>query len=428
MRLRHYELAAQGNIQQAVQEAEALYADCLRQTEVTLNDVAGALKYVLDGDNEHPNRIDIVEGKAGAGTGFGQAPAQPSQPSAFGQPSGIGGAQSAFGKPAPFGQPSLGQPSFGQPTAPGQASFGQPSAPGQGAGFGQPSALGQPSAFGQPSGLGAQSAFGQPSFGQSAFSKSGFGQSSFGQTAFGQSSAPGQPFSQPSATSPFNQISNQNQPATGFGQPPGQPTISPFGQPSGQPAAPTGFNQPTQPTPGPFGQPTQPPAPFGQPSGQTPFGAPQQQQPFGQQPAPSGFGQPAQPAQQPQQAPITEDGKRRPFIKIDDPNELNPLPYMTGQTVRDPMSKKLTLWKGQPVKYINDRPCYLHPQDGRTFVRIHFADGPLDPASLRDAQGKPEEYTPEINAQYDFFFTNGYFKDGVIPPVPPKTEWLSFDF
>lgn len=101
---------------------------------------------------------------------------------------------------------------------------------------------------------------------------------------------------------------------------------------------------------------------------------------------------------------------------------------MTGHTARDPMSKKLSMWKGQPVKYINDSPCYLHPQDRSTFVRILFPDGPPDPAGLRDAQGKPEEYTPEINGQYDFFFSNGFFKDGVIPPVPPKSEWLSFDF
>lgn len=419
MRLRHYDLAAQGNIQVAVQEAQALYAECLKQGQVILNDLAGAVKYILDGDNEHPNRIDIVTSKSG-GPGFGQAPAQPSQPSqssAFGQPSGLGGAQPAFGKQA-FGQPSFGQPGFNQLSAPAQPSFGQPSAPGSA--FGQPSALGQQNAFGQPSGLGAQPAFGQPSFGQPSQPKPAFGQPSFGQPAFGQPSAPASaPFGQPSAASPFAQMRNENQQPTAFGQP-SQPTPSPFGQPSGQPAAPTGFSQPSQPAPGPFGQPSQ-----------TPFGAPQQpqpqqpqQQPFGQQPAPSGFGQLAQPPQPPQPA---EDGKRPPFIKTDS-GELNPFPHMTGQTIRDPMSKRLTMWKGQPVKYINDWPCYLHPQDRQTFVRIHFPDGPPEPASLRDAQGKPEEYTAEVNEQYEYFFSNGYFKDGVIPPVPPKSEWVSFDF
>lgn len=80
------------------------------------------------------------------------------------------------------------------------------------------------------------------------------------------------------------------------------------------------------------------------------------------------------------------------------------------------------------MQYFDDWPCYLHPQDGRTYVRIIYPDGPPDPATLRDAQGKPEEYTDEINEQYEFFFANGYFKDGAIPAVPPKTEWLDFDF
>lgn len=412
MRLRHYEAAAAGNMNQAVQEAQALYADVLRQTDVALNDLDGAVKYVADGANEHPNRLDIVEGKTT--TGFGQGPvSQPAQASAFGQPSGMGAAQPAFGKP-----------SFGQPSAFGQPSMGQPSAPAQGPGFGQPSSLGQGGAVGKPSGLGSQQAFGQPSFGQSGFAKP----AAFGQPSLGQPPAPAGPaFGQPSTISPFNQLSSQNTQAGGFGQPSGQQGISSFAKP-GEQQAPTGFGQPSQPAPNPFGQPQQA-QPFGQPStGQSAFGAPQPAQPpFGQQPNPSGFGRPAAQPAQPAQ-PTQPDDKKRAFIKIDDPNELNPFPHMTGQTVRDPMSKKLTMWKGQPVKYINDAPCYLHPQDGRSFVRILFPDGPPDPAGLRDAQGKPEEYTDDINAQYDFFFDNGHFKDGVIPPVPPKAEWLNFDF
>ena len=92
------------------------------------------------------------------------------------------------------------------------------------------------------------------------------------------------------------------------------------------------------------------------------------------------------------------------------------------------MTKRLSTWKGQPVKYIDNNPCYLHPQDRQTYVRIFFPDGPPDQASLRDATGKSEEYTPEVTEQYEFFVKNGYFKDGIIPSVPPKTEWVSFDF
>lgn len=396
--------------------------------EAALNDVNGAVKFILDGINEHPNRIDITEGKAGPASGqgpspFGQ-PAAVAQTSAFGQPSALGGAGApAFGKPAGFGQPSA---------------FGQPSTLGQTPGFGQPSALGQSTPFGKPSALG------QPAFGKPAF-----GQPSFGQPAFGQPSAPGTgtgPFGQPSTTSPFGQISSQNQgQGGGFAQAAGATTTSPFAQAAGgqQSAAPAGFGQTsttTQTSATPFGRPVQAPSPFGQPQAPTaPFGQPAAAlSPFGaaaQQATPSpfnqptgGFGQAAQAAPTTSASkPITDNGPP-PTIKIDDPNELNPIPPLSGQTVKDPMTQRLSMWKGQPVKYIDNVPCYLHPQDRQTYVRIFFPDGPPDQASLRDAHGKPEEYTPEVTEQYEFFLKNGYFKDGVIPSVPPKSEWVSFDF
>lgn len=428
LRLRHYEAAAAGNIEVAVQEAQVLYAESIKQMEAALNDVNGAVKFILDGINEHPNRIDITEGKAGPASGqgpspFGQ-PAAVAQTSAFGQPSALGGAGApAFGKPAGFGQPSA---------------FGQPSTLGQTPGFGQPSALGQSTPFGKPSALG------QPAFGKPAF-----GQPSFGQPAFGQPSAPGTgtgPFGQPSTTSPFGQISSQNQgQGGGFAQAAGATTTSPFAQAAGgqQPAAPAGFGQTsttTQTSATPFGRPVQAPSPFGQPQAPTapfgqsaaapsPFGAAAQQatpSPFNQ--PTGGFGQAAQAAPTTSASkPITDNGPP-PTIKIDDPNELNPIPPLSGQTVKDPMMQRLSMWKGQPVKYIDNVPCYLHPQDRQTYVRIFFPDGPPDQASLRDAHGKPEEYTPEVTEQYEFFLKNGYFKDGVIPSVPPKSEWVSFDF
>ncbi|KAE8390210.1 hypothetical protein BDV23DRAFT_172545 [Aspergillus alliaceus] len=449
LRLRHYEAAAAGNADQALQEAQALYAEALKQMDVILSDLDGAVKYVVDGINEHPNRIDITEGKTGPASGqgpsaFGQSsasgqPAASSQSSAFGQPSSLG-AQSAFGKPSGFAQPST---------------FGQPSGLGQSSGFGQPSALGPGSAFGQPSGLGGQPGFGKPAFGQPSLGQPAFGQP----TGFGQpSSAGSSSFGTSTGASPFGAISSQNQgTGVGFGQ--AASTVSPFAQAaSQQPAASTGFGQPstTPATTGPFGQPTQTPSPFGQPQqlsnsfgqpaaaqnpfGQpaaapSPFGATSQTQPQPQQPqtAPSPFGQPAtgfsQPAQPQNPAPTATAGTGPPaIIKVANSNELSPLPPLAGQTVRDPMTKRLSSWKGQPVKYIENSPCYLHPQDRQTYVRIFFPDGPPEEASLRDATGKPEEYTPEVIEQYEFFVKNGYFKDGVIPSVPPKTEWVSFDF
>lgn len=436
MRLRHYELAAAGNLNEAVQEASALWQECVQQMEISLNDLNGAVKYVVDGRNEHPNRLDIIEGKTE--TSMSQAPAPFGQPSPFGQ-------QNAAPAPAPgaFGAPSS---TFGQASGLGQAAgFGRASAPAQ------PSGMGQSTAFGQTSALGG-SAFGQTSIlgGQSAFNKTPFGQPAPSQpgvnpSPFGKPSVPGgaAPFGAPSAASPFTQL-GQNQPAAGgFGQSAGQAAPSPFGQATAQPA-PSPFGQPAA-NPSPFGQPSAPvgASPFGQPSvpaAAAPFGAPSTVSPFTQvsqnQPAAGGFGQPAaQPAPSPfgqpavQGVPVqTTNAGPRAYIKIDNPQDLNPLPQLEGETRHNPSTKQLVMWKGRPVKYINEHPCYLHPQDNKTFVRVSFPNGPPDPASLKDAHGKPEEYTPEVTEAYQFFLQNGYFKDGNIPAVPPKQEWLSFDF
>ncbi|CAI7678111.1 unnamed protein product [Penicillium pancosmium] len=441
MRLRHYEAVAAGNMNQAVQEAEALWNESAQQMDAALSDLDGAVNYIVSGANEHPNRIDIVEGKTGQesnqGSAFGQ-PAAPAQASnAFGQPSQP--STSAFGQPA-FGQPSqpTGQASaFGAPSTLGQSSpFGQAS---QSSAFGQPSSLGAGSAFGQPSGLGAQPGLGKPSFGQSGFSQSAT--SAFGGSAFGQPSAPAPaaPFGAPSANSPFTQV-GQNQSTGGFGQPsgqqaqapapfgqPSQPQASPFGQPSA-PAPATTFGQPSQPNPSPFGQPQQQQAsPFGLASSaaSNPFGGS-----ASTQPNPSPFGQPAAP----QGVPVAQPAAGpRAAIKIDNTSTLDPFPPLQGETRRDPTSKILTMWKGRPVRPVKVedgtvRPAYLHPQDNKTLVRVMFPDGPPDDAGLRDALSTPEQMTPEIEEMYNFFAQNGYFKDGVIPPIPPKKDAVSFDF
>ncbi|OQE37392.1 hypothetical protein PENCOP_c010G03284 [Penicillium coprophilum] len=461
MRLRHYELAAAGNLNEAVQEASALWQECVQQMEVSLNDLNGAVKYVNDGRNEHPNRIDIIEGKTQS---MNQVSAPFSQPSPFGQQN-VAPTPNTGPAPGAFGAPSS---TFGQPSGFGQSGgFGRASAPAQPAGMGQSTAFGQTSAlggstFGQTSTLGGPSAFNKTPFGQPALSQSGGNSNPFGKPI-----APGgaAPFGAPSVASPFTQVA-QNQPGPlPFGQNAGQSAPSPFSQPAvnpspftqpsagaapfGQPSAPAGaapFGQPSAPAgAAPFGQPSAPAgaAPFGQPSAPastTPFGAPSTASPFTQvsqnQPAASGFGQSAvQPAPsafgQPavQGVPVQNaNAGPRAYIKIDNPQDLNPLPQLEGETRHNPATKQLVMWKGRPVKYINEHPCYLHPQDNKTFVRIHFPNGPPDPASLKDAHGKPDDYTPEIVEAYQFFLQNGYFKDGNIPAVPPKQEWLSFDF
>ncbi|KAF5601511.1 nucleoporin NUP42 [Fusarium pseudocircinatum] len=338
---------ASGNEQQALNEAQELYAQAQQQMQTALRDVKGAIQFI--GTQGAPFGEFLV-GKRPKST-IADTGAQPtpfgsnnnaSSPfgggasaggSAFGQPSTLGAKPSAFGAPS-FGQPSqpaqgggsvFGQPSqtsaFGQPSQLGQpaSAFGKPA---QTSTFGQPSQPG--SAFGQPSALGAKpNPFGTPAFGQPSQPNtqgSVFGQpsqpntqgSAFGQpsqinaqgSAFGQASQLGQkpsPFGAPSGTnnssSPFGAVANNNS----------APAANPFGAPGGsattsQPANPFGSNSNNQNNApaNPFGQPSQPAqgsSPFGQPSNAaapataTPFGA---SNAISNQTTNSPFGQPSQ--------------------------------------------------------------------------------------------------------------------------------------
>lgn len=65
-------------------------------------------------------------------------------------------------------------------------------------------------------------------------------------------------------------------------------------------------------------------------------------------------------------------------------------------------------------------------------MRIYFPDGPPRPETLRDAEGRAEEYTAEIEAVYRFVREHGGFGEGVgekvkVPEVPPRGEWCGFD-
>ncbi|KAM7217507.1 nucleoporin AMO1 [Rhypophila decipiens] len=354
---------AKGNPNAALQEINQIYDQADKQMQTVLRDVNGAIKYVQEAAQKHPNRIDVC--KQGTSTQPNTAPwsqqnqtsnafGQPAQPSnafggtttttgAFGQPAALGQ------KPNPFGAPAFGQPSqpttsaFGQPAQPASSAFGQPSAIGGSSAFGNP-AFGQPaqpaaSPFGQASALGVKpNAFGTPAFGQPTQPTSAFGQpsqptsafgqpsqptSAFGQpsqptSAFGQPSQPASAFGQPAAlgqkpnpfgapatgASPFGAVAGNNTQATTgvFGQPAQQEKPNPFGQPATAPTT-SAFGQPSQPgTTSAFGQPatTTTTSPFGQPAAANP---PAATNPFGQPtaapPAANPFGKPAAPAENP---------------------------------------------------------------------------------------------------------------------------------
>jgi len=504
MRVRHYLAIAKGNIQESVRciyskhtlvnaytlqvqlEAQtAAKADEARQR--ILADLNGAVKYIVEGKDQHPNRLDMENKGSGAPpaqqqNAFGAPAAAAPAASGFGQPSSIGQQGSAFGKPA-FGQPAAqstfgqasafgkpSQPGFGQPSAVGGgggSAFGQPSQPAQASGFGQPSAVGAggASAFGQPSAPGQSSGFGQPSqMGQKpAFGQSAFGQASqpaFGQAskpAFGQASAAGQPQNNASpfgaaATQPSGFAQAAQQPSTGFGQPAAfgaaaskpSPFAAAAGDQAQQQASPfaAATNNAPQQQANPFGGSTQ--SAFGQPSQpaaqQNPFGTASgsaQKPAFGQasQPTNNAFGQPSQPAaatnpfgQPPAQSQTQQQQQQQPTGGQDSTATAGPDP-----------STYLTLANNQPTSFKNQRVTYVgEPKNFHVYQNaaannqpehLWFPTGP--PVANTDTQLEDVYYEgdlgKELQAIYETVTNQGAFGPGGMPEVPPRREWARFD-
>ncbi|KAF5010693.1 hypothetical protein FDECE_3153 [Fusarium decemcellulare] len=477
---------ASGNEQQALNEAQALYANAQQQMQHAARNPKEAVQFIVGAENQHPNRLDICkQGTQGAPFGeflVGKRPkstiadtAAPSNPfgsnntsspfgggapagqSAFGQPSALGA------KPSPFGAPSFGQPSqpsgFGQPSqpAPGGSAFGQPSQPAPA--FGQPS---QPaSAFGQPSALGAKpNPFGTPAFGQPS-------QPNAPGSAFGQTSQLGQkpnPFGAPSnannTSSPFGSGgANNNAPApNAFGAPSGgfanNQNASPFASSNNNQAsaAPSAFAQPSQGA-SPFGQPSAPAAtnafasanqsnqnannPFGQPS------QPPQQQPNGfasqnnqQQPS-NPFGQPSKPnpfGQQPPNPAANPFSTGQPQKPAAAAASASSGPYPPNSSKQHPpvesysskgMDGRLSMFKGKPVIYNKDGKPGIREFDG-TWRRIWFPDGP--PGYSQDTELPSEKYDDRSKAQWMAFSQTANFQDGLMPEQPPPRECTLWDF
>jgi nucleoporin NUP42 len=63
MRAAHYAAMSSGVAEKAIQEANNMYAEAEQQMKTILNDLDGAVKYVINAGLDHPNRLDIVEGK-----------------------------------------------------------------------------------------------------------------------------------------------------------------------------------------------------------------------------------------------------------------------------------------------------------------------------------------------------------------------------
>ncbi|KAK0650765.1 Nucleoporin AMO1 [Lasiodiplodia hormozganensis] len=490
MRLRYYAAMRTGHPEQAAHEETQLLGQVTQQIKNILSDLNGACRYVQDGENVHPNRVDNTTGQqpqqqqTGA---FGQGNAALGQPAAFG-----GAAKPAFGQPSAFGTAGQQQSGFG--TA-GQQQSGFGAAGQQQSAFGRPSTFGasaaQPSAFGAPSALGggaANPAFGKPAFGSSsAFgSAANSGSTASAAPGFGQPSQPGsfgQPggggfgtkpaFGQPAGGAAFGQ-SSQPGGIGGFGKPAGSLG---FGQPAfGQAAQPTGNSpfgqqgqqgqqqQQQQQQPGGFGQAAnqQPgsgtfgkPSPFGAPAQQaapSAFGAPAQQaapSAFGapaQQAAPSAFGAPAQqaasgtfgaPAQQAAPSAFGQPAmnsfsapQANGFGQQQQPQSATPAGSDVSTYTTRGANNQLTSWKSQPVQYI---------AHGETKVQNPCYRRPDNgqweriwlpdgaPPDNPNCYTAPEAYGEVLKGAYEYLNNTGTFKDGIMPEEPPAHAAIKWD-
>ncbi|KAH8777649.1 CCCH zinc finger domain-containing protein [Diaporthe sp. PMI_573] len=464
IRLHYMTGEASGNAQGALNEIQGLWGQAQSKIQSALGNIDGAIDFILQSQNNHPNRHDVCQANSSPSTGefaVGRRPIgiQPSQPAnafsapstggAFGQPTALGQNPNPFSAAAggasgssPFAQPAApAQPSgFGQPSAlgGGGSAFGRPSALGGGSGFGQPSALGGGSTFGQPSGLGQTpgSGFGQPSaLGQpaNAFSAPSFGQPAQPSTqpapagGFGQPSQLGtkpNPFSggTVASSSPFGALGGASSNPSPFAA----ASSSPFGQAAPQSTAPEVSMDTTAPStaPNPFAQAGQPAAapanPFGQPA------QPAASNPFAQAaPASNGF---APGAQKP--AGVTP-GASNPYAP--DATRQHP-PY--DSYARKAPSGHLVSFKGKQVTYKEVAEKGEAPKqvpgiqdfDG-SWTKIWFPDGPL-PYYKDTEPGR--EYTDAEKAAYEQFVSTGRFTlagagGSGMPEAPPWREYCTWD-
>ncbi|KAJ9647343.1 hypothetical protein H2199_002332 [Coniosporium tulheliwenetii] len=470
MRTLYYLGMANGNVQEAQQYEHNLVNQARQMHQKVLNDLEGALDYVIRGETEHPNRLDIVKQSmsssqqnpnqgallhnrpsTSSGGAFGR-PSQPGSQTAFGRPSFGQSAAPNFGQQSatasvqpsvpPFGQSSV--PAFGQPPAP---SFGKPTLPAQPSAFGQPSSNPFGGASTVPFGTAPSGGFGQ--LNQNAQHTGAFGQpqpnpmDTGTSTTFTPMSTGG--FGQPSGSAPSAPFGTSlNSTSTGgFGQPSGTVPPNPFGtapsststggfgQPSGS-AAPNPFSSAPAPTPS---------SGFGRPSNQALAGAINSiSTATNGIPSSGGFGQPAIPPSvnpvsaasvlPPTASPLQPLSGHQPSTTF--PARPSPAPLST-YAIYD-RNNRLTTWKGRPVQYIplpategaDKAPVpHFQRQDNGDWERIWFPEG-MPPANP-DAAPDPQRWGEGFAKAYNFVWEKGEFFGGVMPEEPPGHEFVRWD-
>ena len=409
LRLRHHELAAQGKQTQAIEEARVLVNNAEQQIQVALDDIDGAIRYITNGENEHPNRLDVVDMKDSFPT-QSQALSQSQQSiSAFGQQSATGPSLGSASTSAPFGRPlasTFGQsngsaPTFAQPQA---STFGRPST------FGQPTTLGQPlTTFGEPSLT--TSTFGQPSA-PLPFAASQQGPGSTQKPSFTNIHS-SNILNQVSQAGPFGQIQ-----ATSQGGPRATSVsnhVNPFLRPTSS-AGPELFNRTAAPsTTGTFGQPSL--------IASQPHNFQGKIQALYKSRLPLRYN-PCSPPQSRTWLLITIAAPSASSPKFNEvPGLSSRREAHIGRSQQD-SSGKLSVWRGKHVTYLGEDACYSG-DDGQ-WHKIWFGAGP--PTLTKTPELPEARYDMSIKEDYRYLKEMGTFKDGVMPELPPRREWCTWEF
>lgn len=399
MRMAYYLAQAAGNTQPAIQAEHELLNTAQRQTQQALNNVDAAMQYIIDGADLHPNRLDMQQLEQAASL---------SNPFAANA-----SAHSGFGATS-FGQASTSQlASFGQPSG-----VGSNSAATSGFGHLSTTTVTNPTAFGRPSLPGSAPAFGNSSLptNNPLFANAVATQATAA-SPFAQSKSPfagSQPSSNPS---PFANAMRSTNSSQNMQQPAANP--SPFGQQNAVTSSP--FTQHTGNTGSPFAVVAQPPQSAANGSGTKASTA---INPFDQNSTAALQSQPGLSMTGTSYNVISTANGSQPQQK----NFASTAGLGQSNYIQYNHDKNVVAFKGQHVRYIDHEPLYRRPDTGQE-TRLWFPDGP--PATPNRYGSEVDEVYiaagDTIEAMYKHVAETGLFKDGIMPELAPKAQWIQYD-
>ena len=99
-------------------------------------------------------------------------------------------------------------------------------------------------------------------------------------------------------------------------------------------------------------------------------------------------------------------------------------PDVNEYSTRDANNKLLT-WKGKPVTYKEGKPCF-QPDGSDVWQRIWHPNGP--PAYNPNTELPLSMYDERTKEAYRYLREHGRFPKGFFPMLPPRREWSRWDF